>query len=244
MASRNRPNPPTELVGEIDSVFERAAAWINHNGQLVAGAIGAVLLVGLALGIGSSLRERSAQKVQAEVAGVLSAYLSAMGASPGAVEAPEPANPELGRKTRAEFADKLLAASSAHEGTAAATEGRLQAAALLEKNGDQEAAFMARKLAAENAPSGSAVRAIALARYAVALESKGDAKAAAAALEEAAEIESPGQALMLADGARVLADAGEREKAIALYRRAEKLGVDALPPHLKARMQGLIAEAK
>jgi len=244
VASRNLPNPPTELVGEIDSVFERAAAWINHNGTLVAITIGAVLLLGLALGIVTSLRERSAQKAQAEVAGVFSAYLTAMGASPGAAEAPEPANPELGRQTRAEYATKLLAAASAHEGTAAAAEGRLQAAALLEKNGEAQSAFDARKQAAENAPRGTAVRALALARFAVELESKGELKAAAAALEEASEIDSPGQALMLADAARVLADLGERERAVALYRRAEELGVDAIPAHVKARMQALLAGAE
>jgi tetratricopeptide (TPR) repeat protein len=244
VASRNQPNPPTELVGEIDSVFERAAAWVNQNGGLVAIAIGAVLLTGLVLGVVSSLRERSAHAAQAEVAGVFSAYLAAMGAPPGAADAPEPANPEMARKTRAEFAAKLLAAAAAHEGSAAAAEGRLQAASLLDKNGDAQAAFDARKLAAENAPRRTAVRAIALARFAVELESQGDWKAAAAALEEASEIDSPGRALMLADAARVLADAGERDKAIALYRRAEKLGVDPIPAHLKARMESVLAGAK
>lgn len=244
MANRNLPAPPHELVEDLDTVFERAASWVAANPRPVIALLATVLAIGLAVSITAWVRDRSAQRAQAEIAGLYAGYLEAMGAPTGAYEAPEPANPELGRKARDEFAAKLLAASLAHEGSAAAAEGRLQAAELLERNGDADGAFAARKLAAENAPSRTPVRAIALARYAVALESKGETEAAAEALEQAGAIESPGQALMLADAARVNAALGKREHAIELFERAEEIGIEAVPPHIKDRIAELRASTK
>jgi tetratricopeptide (TPR) repeat protein len=166
-----------------------------------------------------------------------------MGAPPGARTVPEPANPELGRKTREEFAGKLLAAAQQHDGSAAAALGRLQAAELLEQNGDAAGAFAARELAAKSAPRSSGIATIALSRYAVALESKGDLAGAADAFAEAAEIDSPGQVLALADAARCFAQLGKRERALELYARAEKLGASEIPAHIQQRLTELRAAA-
>jgi hypothetical protein len=241
VAVHNNPRAPGELVEELDSVFERAAHWVGRRPQVAIAAIGGVLLAGALAGGWATLRERRAHAAEAEIAGAWDAYLAAMGASAGARDVPEPANPELGRKTREEFAAKLLAAAANHDASAAAALGRLQAADLLEQNGDAEGAFAARELAAKAAPRGSAVRAVALSRYAVALETKGNLEGAAEAFAEAAEIESPGQVLALADAARCLAQLGQRERALALYARAEKLGTDAIPVHVKQRLNELRA---
>jgi tetratricopeptide (TPR) repeat protein len=236
VATRNDPKLPAELVQELDSVFERGAAWVGDHPQIVLLAIGALLAVAALVGGVGSMRERNAKAAEAEVSGVYDAYLAAMGASPGAREVPEPANPEVGRKTREEFSAKLLAAANNHGGSAAAVAGRLQAADLLEQNGDAAGAFAARELAAKSGPRGSGATAIALTRYAVALEMQGNLQAAAEAFETAGEIDSPGQALALADAARCWALKGDEARALALYARAEKLGVDAVPVHVRQRL--------
>ena len=241
MATRKHSSAPAELADNLDSIFERGAAWVGAHPQLVLAGIGALLLLAAAVGAIGSLRERSAHAAEAEVSGAYDAYLAAMGASPGAREVPEPANPELGRKTRAEFAAKLLTAAKNHDGSAAAVVGRLQAASLLEGNGDLEGAFAARELAAKSAPSGVGVAAIALTRYGVALEAKGNLEAAAEAFENAGEIDSPARALALADAARCHALLGHRERALALFAEADKLAGDEIPIHVRQRLIDLRA---
>ncbi len=236
MATRNQSNPPAELVQELDSVFERGAAWIGAHPQIVLVVLAAILAGAAVVGGLSSKRDRTAKAAEAEIAGVYDAYLAAMGATPGAREVPELANVALGRKTREEFATKLLAAAANHDDSAAAVAGRLQAADLLDQNADLEGAFAARELAAQHGPKGSGATAIALSRYAVALESKGNLEGAAEALEKAGEIDSPGQALALADAARCYALAGDKERALALYARAEKIGVEEVPIHVRQRL--------
>jgi tetratricopeptide (TPR) repeat protein len=228
--------PPGELVQELDSVFERAAVWVAAHPQIVLAAIGGVLLAAALTGGVRALKTRSAEAAEAEVSRAWEGYLTAMGARTGASEVPEPANAELGRKTRSEFAAKLLAASDAHDGSAAAVVGRLQAAELLEQNGDAEGAFAARERAAKSAPSGSGAAAIAWSRYGVALETKGNLEAAAQAFETAGEIDSPGRALALADAARCHAQLGNRDRALALFERAEKAGIDGVPVHVRQRL--------
>lgn len=236
MARRDHSLPHTELVENIDSVFERMAAWVAGHPQLVLIALGAVVAIAAAAGLTTALRGRGEAAAQAAVSTIHDQYMAAMGAPPGASEAPEPANPEIGRSARSEFAAKLLAAASEHDNSVAAVSARLEAAALLEKNGDAEGAFAARALAAERAPRDAGASAIALARYAVALEVKGDFEGAAKAFEKAGEIESPAQALALADAARCRALLGDRDAALALYARAKKIGVDDVPVHVKQRL--------
>jgi len=243
VARRDHSLPHAELVENIDSVFERIAAWVAGHPQLVLIGLGALIAIAAAAGVASALRGRGEQAAQAEVATIHDAYLTAMGATPGTNDVPEPANPEVGRSARSEFATKLLAAAEAHDDSVAAVSARLEAADMLEKNGDADGAFAARELAAERAPSRAGASAIALARYGVALEVKGDLEGAAKAFEKAGEIESPAQALALADAARCQAQLGHREAALALYARAEKIGVDDVPVHVKQRLTELRASA-
>jgi tetratricopeptide (TPR) repeat protein len=193
------------------------------------------LALAAAVGVASSLRERSAHRAEAEVSAVYDAYLAAMGASPGARTVPEPANPEVGRRTREEFSAKLLEAASHHDASAAAVVGRIHAADLLEQNGDVDGAFAARELAARSAPNTGA-GALAWVRYAVALEAKGKLEEAAEAFVRAGEIDAPGQAMALADAARCFAQLGNRERALALFARAEKAGADTIPIHVRQRL--------
>jgi hypothetical protein len=236
VAIRNNPSDPGELVQELDSAFERGANWVGQRPLVAVGAIGVLLLAAAVAGGVSSWQTRDAHAAEAEIAGVYDAYLAAMGASPGARDVPEPANPEVGRRAREEFAAKLLAAAKRHDDSAAAALGRLQAADLLDLNGDSAGAFAARELAARSAPRSSGVAAIALGRYAVALEDNGDLAGAAEAFAAAAEIDSPGRVLALGDAARCFAQLGNKQRALKLFAEAERLGADELPVHVKQRL--------
>lgn len=240
MATR-RGAPNNELVEEIDSIFDRGAAWVGSHPQYVLIAFGALLALAAGIGFAREQRAGSTARAEAATAGVYDAYLLAMGAQRGDREAPEPANPELARRTRAEYAAKLLEAAAEYPGTPAATNTRLLAAGLLEQSENAAGAEAARKLAAEDAPQGTPVAAIAWSRWAVVLENKGDLPAAAEAFEKAAEIESPGQVLALGDAARCYAQLGEDAKALALFERAEKLGAEVLPLHVRQRLLELRA---
>jgi tetratricopeptide (TPR) repeat protein len=241
VAIRNNSHPPGELVQELDSIFDRGAHWVGQHPQLVLAGIGALLVAAAIAGGIHSMRESAEHSAEAEVAGAYDAYLAAMGAPAGARQAPEPANPEVGRRTRQEFAAKLLDAAKRHDDSAAAVLGRLQAAELLEQNGDAAGAFAARELAANSAPSDSGVSAIALSRYAVALEAKGELGAAAETFARAGEIQSPGRVLALADAARCYAQAGDRKRALELFAQAEKLGADEIPVYVRQRLVELRA---
>lgn len=240
MATRNSA-PDNELVEEIDSIFDRGAAWVGSHPTQVLIAVGIVLVIAAGVGFAREYRKGSAAEAEADTAAVYDAFLIAMGARPGDREAPEPANAAIGKKTRDEYAGKLLDAAKKHPGSAAATNARLLAAKLLEQNDAAAGAEAARKLAAEDAPQGSPVAALAWTRWAVVLESKGDLEGAAEAFEKAAEIVSPGQVLALGDAARCQAQLGDSAKALALFARAEKLGAEVLPMHVRQRLLELRA---
>ncbi len=236
-----RDTTSEDVVEELDSIFDRTAAWAgSHPRQVVAG-ITVLLATAAALGLAHDWRERGGDQAEAEIAAVYDAYRAAMGAPAGSAEIPEPANPEIARQARAEYATQLLAAAAEHRGSAAAVGARLSAASMLEKNGDAEGAFAARKLAADDAPSGSPIAALALNRYAVGLEANGDLKAAAETYARAGKLTSPSQALALGDAARCYAALGDIQHALELFAAAEKIGADALPAHVRQRLLELRA---
>ena len=235
MATRKQAHE-ADLAVEVDTIFDRGASWIGNHPREVLIAFAALLVIAGGIGIARESQSRAASAAEAQISSVYDAYLVAMGATPGANDVPEPANPELGKNARSEYAAKLLEAANAHDDSAAAVGGRLQAAKMLEANGDAAGAFEARKLAATHAPAGSPVAALALVRHAVALETKGDLKPAAEAFERAGEIDSPARVLALADAARIRAALGESARALELFAQAEKLGIEAVPAHVKQRL--------
>lgn len=242
MATRKDTAPDVELVQELNSIFDQISDWVGAHPREVLVSITLLLLTAAGVGFGLEWRKRSAQAAEAAVSQAWGDYERAMGAQPGDPIA-EPANLEVGKKARTDAAAKLLAAAQEHNGSAAAVNGRLLAASLLEANGDAKAAFEARKLAASEAPGRSGMKALAESRYAVALEASGDVKGAAEAFERAAAIDSPGQVLALADAARCYAALGDTKRAGELYARAQKLDLDVVPGYLREPLSVLAPAA-
>jgi tetratricopeptide (TPR) repeat protein len=119
----------------------------------------------------------------------------------------------------------------------------MEAAALQDQSGDPEAALETWRRAASEAKDESALKGLALVRLARALESRSRWEEAALAHQEAGGIEEmPTRILALADAARCFVEAGEVERALAVFERIETEAPDtALPAHTRARLLELRA---
>ena len=230
----------TETLHEIESIFDRAAHWVAHNPVLVLALTAAVLLTAAALGGYQTWRSHREADASAEVAAISADYLGAMGAKPGQLDIPEPANAEAAAATRREYATRLAEAAERLGGTRAAVAARMQAGQLHAELGEQEAALAAWRAAAEAAPRGSALEALARVRLGAGLEAAGDAAGAAEAYLAAGRVaDFPGRVLALGDAARCLADAGQNDRALEVFGGLSDEEVDKLPVHVAARLREL-----
>lgn len=241
MSRRDDSRKATETLEEIEGVLDRAAGWVAANPKPVLIVLG--IVVGGAALVGGSQWwiERTKLWASGAVAEVTKEYFDAMGATPGAVTVPEPANPETARAAREEYAAKFVEVAEAHAGSTAAVDAWIEAGNLREQLDDAEGALAAWEKAAESAPSGSSVRALALARLAAGYEGADRWADAAEAWEQAGNIERyPLRHEALAFAARANVEAGETERAMALYDRIETDAPDFdLPPHLASQRDEL-----
>jgi len=230
----------TETLHEIESVFDRAAHWAAHNPVLVLAGVAAILVSSAAFGGYRTWRTHQEANASAEVAAIAADFLGAMGAKPGQLDIPEPANAEAAAATRREYATRLSEAADRLSGTRAAVTARLQAGQLHADLGDQDAALAAWRSAAEAAPRGSALEALARVRLGTGLEAAGDAAAAAEAYLAAGRVaDFPGRILALGDAARSFADAGQNERALEVFGALSEEEVDKLPVYVSARLTEL-----
>jgi tetratricopeptide (TPR) repeat protein len=243
LAQRSDSRQATETLQEIESVFDRIARWVAGNPRQVLGLLAAILIVTASFSLWNWNRGRRETGASAAVARVQTAYLSAMGAAPGSFEVVEPANPETGRQVRQEFVARFSEVADEHAGTASGVSARMEAAALQDQTGDQEAALESWRRAAVEAEDGSAIQGLALVRLARALESRSRWEEAGAAHEEAGGIEEmPVRFQALGDAARCFAEAGDVERALAIFERIETEAPHAaLPEYTRARLLELRA---
>jgi tetratricopeptide (TPR) repeat protein len=133
---------------------------------------------------------------------------------------------------------QFIEVADEHAGTASAVAARMEAAALQDQAGDHEAALESWERAADEAKGGSALEGLALVRLARALESRSRWEEAGVAHQEAGEIEElPTRFQALGDAARCFAEAGDVERALAIFERIETAAADtALPAHTRSRL--------
>jgi tetratricopeptide (TPR) repeat protein len=241
VSRRDDSRKATETLREIEGVLDRAAGWVASNPKPVLLMLGIVVGGSALVGGSQWWVEREKLVASGAVAEVKQAYFEAMGASPGAVSVPEPANPATAKAAREEYAVKFAEAAKAHPGSAAATDAWIETGNLREQLDDPGGALAAWEEAAESASAGSAVRGLALARLAAGYESAERWPDAADAWEQAGEVESyPLRHVALAFAARARVEAGEPERAAALYDRIETEAPNFdLPPHLVAQRDDL-----
>jgi tetratricopeptide (TPR) repeat protein len=232
-----------KALDEIQHKGDDLAEWIGQNPIPILGA--GVGILALAAGIGFFISYQDDQRLEASsaLAEVRLDYRSSMGALPGDLDIPEPANAETARQTRSEHVALFKAVAEEYDGDIVGSMALLEAGSLEEQLGEREAAIETWQQAVSSLEPDTALRAIVLNRIAGAHEAQGDYAAAAARYAEAAEIHAyPLRYVALVNAARCLAEAGDVEAAVAAYERVEVENPDLrIPAHTAARMRELRA---
>lgn len=237
-----RHSETPDVVEELEGGVERFAGWVAANLWLSIGIlVGVLAVVGGVGGYASwqSSREQSASDALDRVRG---AYLREMGASPGALEVPELANPKAAQEIRERYLVEFRAIAEGQRGTVAATLALLETADLLEALGRTDEVAAVLEQAREEAPN-PALGAMVDRRLGYLYEDAGRwAEAAAAHAAAAAVPDYPLHYWALADAARCELAAGNRAKALALYDQLAGEAPDlALPEHEASQVRELRA---
>lgn len=242
--ARKDPNLASETLEEIDSFFDRAAQKVADNPWPFVAGLGTVLAVALIISVADTFAADNREAASETVGRVQTAYLEAMGAPLLSPRFSEPANPESARATREDYAAQLIAAAAEHPGSSAAAAGRIEAAGLLADLGDHERARSQLREAAEEAPADSALRGSALFLLAAFLEAT-DMSEASRRYEAVGRIaDFPGAPIALAHAARTAVEAGEDDRALALFDEFEATPEEErlpAPPFVTSRLRELRA---
>lgn len=244
MARKHQPTA-IETLDEIQSAADRLGHWVQENLRWVVAAVVVLLLAAGLTSYLANARARSEKAASIALAETRNAYLTAMGAGPGALEVPELANPEAAEAIRAEYTERFGAVADAHPGTVSGALARMEVAQLAIEAGDTERALAVfEQILAEDPPSES-LRGLVLQSAAQALEQAERWSEAAERHQQAAGIEAyPLRHWALADAARCLVAAGDRETARSLYARLDSEAPELrLPDHLRAQKRELEAAA-
>lgn len=231
----------TDTIAEIEGIVERGAAWVGEN--LVVVAILLLALLASAAGVGMYLSSRTAGAEAGSDAldNVRNAYLKAMGASPGAIEVPELANPTAAAAIRAEYLTKFGEIADNYPGTVAGVLARLEQGNLAEADGELDNSIEIWRQTLAGLSGNPKLEAVVYQRIGQAYEDADQWVEAAEAHEAASAIEiNPLRYFAMADAARCYAHAGETARAKVL---AERLQLEAptlqLPGQLSASMREL-----
>ncbi len=235
------------MLEEIESAGDRLAAWVDTHRYAVLGAGAAVLLLAAGYGGYSTWSSGNADLASNALAETRREFMRAMGAEPGALVTPEPANPEAATRIRRQYAEEFQRIAAEHIGTAPGALAAMEAGDLQEVLGDREAALETWSRALDDLGRSSALRALLLLRVAAAQEDLGSWAAAAEAYETAGRIKAyPLRYGALGEAARCLAQAGDSQRAIELFEEVES---DAppqvrLPDHVRQRLRELRAASQ
>lgn len=239
--AKSRAGGAAGALEEIEDSADRLAEWIREHAVWVIGAIVLCIAVGGGVSLLGSRRSASEDEAALALARAQEDYRVAMGAPAGSFDVPELANPEAASSIRKDYAARFREIAAEHEGTVGGVLARLEAASLLEAQGEPEAARTEIEAALAEASEGSRLRGVVLQRLAVAQEQTGDPAAAAASYEAAGSIEAyPLRAWALVDAARCYAASGDDARALALLERVERDWPEfAMPDYQRALLREL-----
>jgi tetratricopeptide (TPR) repeat protein len=241
VARKKASNTAGDALRDIEESGDRVAEWASQNVALILGAVALVLV--LAAGTGLYFQHASTARDEAANALALTtgSYRLAMGADVAGGRIAEPANLELAVETRTEYAERFAELAREHDGTAAGALAWLEAGKLQAELGELEHATVSFEAARDGATR-LAIAAIASNRLAGLAEDRGDPAAAAQSYEAAAAVESyPLRGEALTEAARCWVEAGEKDRALAVFQRFET----EFPNELAApQITALIAELR
>lgn len=240
------PDSAAAALEQIEGVGDRIANWCAAHivPLLIAAAL--VLLATAAIGYWSSRSEDSRGQASLALAAVHQGYLKDMGASPGDLLATEPANPETAAQVRRQYAEAYGQVRIDHPGTPESLIAGLEQGNLQKALGEPEVAVA---IWAEVLPESAAVgveplRGLLLTRLGNAAEERGDWPAAAVYYEEAGNLAAfPLASSALSAAARSYAEAGQPDRAIAVYDQRLATSERPVAPHIRTRIEELRARA-
>jgi tetratricopeptide (TPR) repeat protein len=244
LASKHSEHPDrSEPLAEILSRGEKAMDWVGENAVPVLSAVAVVLLLAAGYGFYDSSRTTAESDAANALAQAREKYLIGMGASPGALEVPELANPAAGDAVRAESQERFRAVAEEHAGTAAAALARLEEGNLAATRGDDDEALAIWRAAVADRPNNDPFVGALQMRIGQALEAGGDWAGAAGAFAAAGEIAAyPFRYWALAEAARCFLKADQPDAALDLYSRIQAESPDLpLPDHLRSSLKELAA---
>ena len=170
----------------------------------------------------TSSQETAQEAATAALGSAQSDYRKAMGAAPGDAEVIEPANPETARSVREEYISRFGEIVEQHSGTAGGALAALELGNLEETLGRSDEALGTWQAAAAEVGPEAPLGALIELRVAAAHEAAERWIEAGEAFERAASIETfPLRAGARADAARCFAEAGETERALSAFSRAQ-----------------------
>jgi tetratricopeptide (TPR) repeat protein len=241
--ARRHDTAAGERLDELQSGADRLGDYIQaHLREVVIGVVVLLILAGGASLLLSS-RERSEEAASIALDQTRTDYLRAMGASPGAIEVPELANPDAAKRIRDEYRGRYTEIADAHRGSVSGALARLEVVALEQGASEIDAALKTVEQARAEAPSRPGLKGMILQAEAQLLE-RADRFADAAELhEQASELDGyPLRYYALADAARSRAQAGDTAAARALYAKLDKEAPDLRLPEYQRIQRRELAE--
>ena len=242
VASKHSNHPETsEPLAEILSRGEKAMDWIGENAVPVLSVVAVLLLLAGGYGFYQNSRATAEGDAANALAKARDSYLVAMGASPGAIEVPELANPAAGAAIRSEYQERFQEVAEEHAGTAAAALARLEEGKLAADGGDDAKALEIWRAAVLERPAGDPFTGALQLKIAQTLEADSDWVGAAEAFASAGNIDAyPFRHWALAEAARCFLMADQPEAALELQQRLQAEAPDlVLPDHLRSRLREL-----
>jgi tetratricopeptide (TPR) repeat protein len=203
-------------------------------------AAGILVLAG-GWGYVASSQETASSEADTALSKVQQGYRLAMGADPGGIEIPEPANLEAAREIRADFSARYAAVAEAHAGTGPGAVAYLEAGKLRQALGENDAAVGAYEAGLDSLPADDALRGFLWSRLGSVYEQDQQWSSAASAYANAgatADYAIRGDAM--AGAIRAYIHAGEPSAALAQADKLARAEPDfALPGFLQAQVDEL-----
>jgi tetratricopeptide (TPR) repeat protein len=247
VARKKRHQQPSaaQTLDQIESSGDKLVQWVLDNQVLILGTGIAILLVAGVWGFSRELGAGSVDESSSKLAQTHDQFLSAMGSSPNSLEVTEPANPQTARDVRTEYVERFRGVAIDFPGTVAGALALLEAGKLFEELGNDTAAIESYQAGLEEIDPANAASGFLHARIGAVHEDTGRWSEAADAYESAAGVaqyELKSEAL--ADAARSLIHAGERERALGVYAQLQS---DAptyrVSPYLEAQIDELRSQS-
>ena len=142
----------------MESAGDRFVIWLaDKQGAILTVAVGVLIAAG-GWGYVSSTSQEANSAADTALSQVQAEYRLAMGATPGSIEIPEPANADAAREIREEYSERYAAVGTAYLGSGPGGVAFLEAGRLQQALGDDAAAVVSYEAGIESLPDGDALR--------------------------------------------------------------------------------------